>query len=116
MIAPGDNLKGGVFVPWRVALYVAGDIGCVKNALLLLDSFFVKEIRPITEQPIVVQVHQHKDVDVSSIKEDYVIAFCALPPPSTNTPLRARAQKNKALLSGAGLHKLRVSLRRVHAV
>ena len=25
VIAPGDNLKGGVFVPWRVALYVAGD-------------------------------------------------------------------------------------------
>ncbi len=23
VIAPGDNLKGGVFVPWRVALYAA---------------------------------------------------------------------------------------------
>ncbi len=32
VIAPGDNLKGGVFTPWRVALYVAGDEASVKNA------------------------------------------------------------------------------------
>lgn len=37
-IAPGDNLKGGSFVPWRVALYVAGDQSSVANALPRGDS------------------------------------------------------------------------------
>ena len=31
VVAPGDTLKGGVFTPWRVALYVAGDEEAVKN-------------------------------------------------------------------------------------
>ena len=30
--APGDNSKGGVFVPWRICCYVAGDVCAVKNA------------------------------------------------------------------------------------
>ena len=91
-IAPGDNIKGGIFVPWRVALYVAGDVDAVKNALLLLDSFFVKEIRPITEQPIVVQVHQHKEIDVSSIKEDCMLALCVRPSFPFDAHLRPWAQ------------------------
>jgi hypothetical protein len=32
MVAPGDNSKGGVFVPWRVCVYVAGEVSAVKNA------------------------------------------------------------------------------------
>ncbi len=41
VVAPGDNLKGGIFTPWRVALYVAGDEAAVRNALGLASLLCV---------------------------------------------------------------------------
>jgi len=73
VIAPGDNLKGGVFVPWRVALYVAGDEASVKNALMLLDSFFQREIRPVNGEAVTINVHPHKGIDVEGVKEDIYV-------------------------------------------
>ena len=69
-MAPGDNLKGGVFTPWRVALYVAGDVSTVKNALLLLDAFWMREARPANGQPTEVQIHPHVGIDVAEVKEE----------------------------------------------
>ena len=73
MIAPGDNLKGGVFVPWRVALYVAGDEASVKNALTLLDSFFQREVRPVNGEAVTINVHPHNGIDIASVKEDVYV-------------------------------------------
>ncbi len=107
VIAPGDNLKGGVFTPWRVALYVAGDEASVKNArplaathtmigllylsrggsecphttiktvnipaykaLLLLDAFWLREVRPANGEPTTIHIHPHMGIDVASVKED----------------------------------------------
>jgi len=70
VIAPGDNLKGGVFTPWRVALYVAGDEASVKNALLLLDAFWLREVRPANGEPTTIHVHPHMGIEVASVKEE----------------------------------------------
>jgi hypothetical protein len=71
VIAPGDNLKGGVFTPWRVALYVAGDQASVKNCLLLLDAFWAREVRPANGEPTAVHVYPHSGLDeVIGVKEE----------------------------------------------
>lgn len=71
VIAPGDNLKGGAFVPWRVGFYVTGDESSVKNALLLLDSFFQREVRAVNGEPIVIHIYAHKGLEgILSVKEE----------------------------------------------
>ena len=64
VVASGfDGMKNSVAVPWRSALYVAGDQGAVKNALLLLDGYFVRETRD--EMPI----HLHPHIGIDGIKD-----------------------------------------------
>ena len=62
-----DGMKNSVAVPWRVALYVAGDEASVKNALLLLDGYWLKETRD--EMPV--HFHPHLGVDIKSILQDF---------------------------------------------
>ena len=62
-----DGMKSSVAVPWRVALYVAGDETSVKNALLLLDGYFIKETRD--EMPV--HFHPHLGVDIKDILQDF---------------------------------------------
>ena len=61
-----DNLKGSVAVAYRPAMYVAGDISSVKNALLLLDGYFVKEVRD--EMPV--HLHPHTDIDIKDVMQE----------------------------------------------
>jgi len=63
---PDGGLKGSVAVAYRTALYVAGDEVACKNALLLLDGFFVREARDETP----VHLHAHLGVDIKDIMQD----------------------------------------------
>jgi len=87
-ISPGDNSKGGLFVPWRVGAYVAGDIEAVKNALLLLDGYFQREIKSSTGEPIYVQIHPHKNIDISGVKEELDYKYYEIKEPAISLPLR----------------------------
>ena len=49
---------------------VAGDEASVKNALMLLDSFFQREVRPMNGEAVTINVHPHKGIDLHDIKED----------------------------------------------
>ncbi len=67
VVASGpDNLKGSVASPYRPAMYVAGDEDSVKNAVLLLDGYFVKEARDETP----VHLHPHVGIDIKSVMQD----------------------------------------------
>ena len=74
VIAPGDTSKGGVFTPWRVALYVAGDEAAVRNALLLLDAFWTREVRPANGEPTSIHIYPHTSIDVTEVKEARMFA------------------------------------------
>ena len=49
---------------------VAGDESSVKNALMLLDSFFQREVRPMNGEAVTINVHPHKGINIEDIKED----------------------------------------------
>ena len=141
VIAPGDNLKGGVFTPWRVALYVAGDEASVKNArplaathtmigllylsrggsecphttiktvnipaykaLLLLDAFWLREVRPANGEPTTIHIHPHMGIEVASIKEERAWRVPGCERACTACP----AVRPRARAAGAGLPVLRV--------
>ena len=87
-VSPGDNNKGGIFVPWRVGAYVAGDLDAVKNALLLLDGYFQKEIRSSNGEPVYVSIHPHMQIDVTSIKEELDYHYYKFHDQSITPPLR----------------------------
>jgi hypothetical protein len=61
-----DNLKGSVAVAYRCCLYVAGDEQSLMNALLLLDGYFVRELKD--ESPI--HLHPHVSIDLKPVMED----------------------------------------------
>ena len=70
VIASGDNSKGGVAIPWRVALYVAGDESAVKNALLLVDAYFQREVAA-GKEPVKVHLHPHLGMnDIKGVMEE----------------------------------------------
>ena len=54
----------------KVALYVAGDATSVKNALLLLDAFWTREVRPANAEPTTVHIHAHVGIEVADVKEE----------------------------------------------
>ena len=87
-ISPGDNSKGGIFVPWRVGAYVAGDVDAVKNTLLLLDGYFQKQIKSSTGEPIYVHIHPHKDIDITSIVDELDYKYYEVQNPSISLPLK----------------------------
>ena len=67
---PSDIERGAVSVPWRPAVYVAGEtVEAVQNAFLLLDGFFVKEAKPVDGQPLQIQLHPHVAVGALSTEE-----------------------------------------------
>ena len=86
-ISPGDNSKGGVFVPWRVGAYVAGDIESVKNCLLLLDGYFQKEIKSSTGEPIFVEIHTYRDIDITGIEKELDYKYYKFEASKTKLPL-----------------------------
>ena len=65
-----------------LGMSVAGDEASVKNALLLLDSFFQREIR--SGEPTIINVHPHAglagitDVKEESCTSEYVVLSCML--------------------------------------
>ena len=87
-ISPGDNSKGGLHVPWRVGAYVVGDIDAVKNALLLCDGYFQKEIKAVTGEPVYVHIHPHTNLDVAGIKDELDYKYYEFHEPSPKLPLK----------------------------
>ena len=81
-----DNMRGSVAVPYRPAVYVAGDLSSVKNALLLLDGYFLKEVRD--EMPV--HLHPHTGIDVKDVMEDTMRKL-------SDYPTHAHSRKRRAL-------------------
>ena len=86
-VSPGDNSKG-IFVPWRVGAYIAGDIESVKNTLLLLDGYFQKEIKSSTGEPVFVKIHPHKGIDITDIDKELDYKYYKLHEPTMKLPLK----------------------------
>ena len=65
-----DNV--GCFVQWRVAFYVAGADGSLKNFMLLIDDFFkFKEQQMAREHPFEVHVYPHIGITLSEDDLEY---------------------------------------------
>ena len=60
--------KGSMAVPYRPGLYVVGDVASVKNALLLLDGFFLREVR----DEMAVKIYPHSGIDLDGMLQDCV--------------------------------------------
>jgi len=78
-----DSLKGGLTVAYRPAIYVAGDLDAVKNALCLIDGFFAKEVR----EEMAVQLHPHSGIDLTGVAEQLDYKFTELRECSATLPL-----------------------------
>ncbi len=48
---------------------VAGDESSVKNALMLLDGFFQRELQPVNGEPVAINVYSHKGIDIEDVKK-----------------------------------------------
>ena len=86
-VSPGDNSKG-IFVPWRIGAYVAGDIDAVKNTLLLMDGFFQREIKSTTGEPIFVELYPHKNIDIKTVQDELDYKFYTFHEPAMKLPLK----------------------------
>jgi hypothetical protein len=88
-VSPGDNSKGGIFVPWRVGAYVAArDVDGVKNTLLLLDSFFQKEIKSTTGEPVYVSIYSHKGIEIADVEKELDYKYYKFHEPAMTLPLK----------------------------
>ena len=87
-VSPGENSKGGLFVPWRVGAYVVGDLDSVKNSLLLLDGYFQRQIKSNSGEPIYVHIHPHKNIDIKIIEGQLDYKYYEFHEPNMSLPMK----------------------------
>ena len=83
---------------------VAGDESSVKNALMLLDGFFQRELQPVNGEPVAINVYSHKGIDIEDVKED---AHAHLHTHTHHRGLMSMASNVLAYMTGIGLPTLR---------
>ena len=82
---------------------VAGDESSVKNALMLLDGFFQRELQPVNGEPVQINVHPHNGIDIEDVKEDSHVHLHAH---THHRGLMSMASNVLAYMTGIGLPTL----------
>ena len=76
------------YIQWRVAFYIAGDAGSLKNFLYLLDDFFLQKSEAMArEAPFKVHLHPHCGVNLADTWDGLEYGEYTMHDPALKLPL-----------------------------